>query len=584
MNRTIIRNRISIETAGIKNEFEKRMLCILKKKITEKSGESLQFIFSDKKIPLENEIRIYLAIVPGIKTDGFMIEDAKQGIRIASSSERGLLYGIGKFLRTAHYFEGEFQPGEWRGVSSPDKSLRGIYFATHFHNYYHEAPLEEISDYIESLALWGFNTVMVWYDMHHFSSIDDPEAQAMLSRLEHILSSARRLGLSTALAMLGNEGYDGSPENLRADWTKQDGYLQGLGSHYHVELCPNKEGAMEQLLGWKSEVIERLQHVGIDYFVFGPYDQGGCTCHACRPWGGNGYIKVCKAAAKIIRERCPRAKIVLSTWLFEYFIKGEWEGLSAAMEEDSSWVDMIMWDFNTTAGLGTAFRFDEYIRKHGVPGGLPLVGFPEISMFATHPYGGWGANPQPDYLQSIWDQAGDLYCGGFPYSEGIYEDLNKVVCAQLYWNRNAAADDIVKEYIASEFSAAVVDRVFRALKAMQATYVRVPSDERGNPLIWNEPWGERARFLLNDTSGVEEIYSLIMEAEEMLDEKVRSSWRWKMISLRARIDHDLLHNDFRVSDSGEEALQELEAFYYANHASFTTRPATRKAMREFLPI
>ena len=76
-----------------------------------------------------------LAIEPGIGKEGFRITDGPQGgVRIAGNDERGVLYGVGKFLRTSRY-EGGFAPGGWRGVSVPDKSLRGIYFATHFYNY-----------------------------------------------------------------------------------------------------------------------------------------------------------------------------------------------------------------------------------------------------------------------------------------------------------------------------------------------------------------------------------------------------------------------------------------------------------------
>ena len=33
--------------------------------------------------------------------------------------------------------------------------------------------------YVEELALWGCNTLAVWFDLHHYHGIDDPEARAM---------------------------------------------------------------------------------------------------------------------------------------------------------------------------------------------------------------------------------------------------------------------------------------------------------------------------------------------------------------------------------------------------------------------
>jgi hypothetical protein len=37
-------------------------------------------------------------------------------------------------------------------------------------------------------------------------------------------------------------------------------------------------------------------------------------------------------------------------------------------------------------------------------------------------------------LQRLWDQLRHVVQGGFPYGEGIYEDLNQAVVAQFYWD------------------------------------------------------------------------------------------------------------------------------------------------------
>ncbi|MCX6873634.1 MAG: hypothetical protein NTW21_07475 [Verrucomicrobia bacterium] len=86
-----------------------------------------------------------LAVTPGIGAEGFRIEDGPGGgVRIVGNDERGLLYGVGKFLRSSRYDPAGFTAGAWRGTSVPQKPVRGIYFATHFHNFYHDAPVEEV--------------------------------------------------------------------------------------------------------------------------------------------------------------------------------------------------------------------------------------------------------------------------------------------------------------------------------------------------------------------------------------------------------------------------------------------------------
>ncbi|MCD6287234.1 MAG: hypothetical protein J7M39_15100, partial [Anaerolineae bacterium] len=91
--------------------------------------------------------RIVLAIAGDLSPEAFRIDQAGAAVRVAGGSPRGLLYGVGKFLRTSHY-DGIFQPSLWRGTSVPQGSLRGMYFASHFHNWYHEAPEAEIARYM----------------------------------------------------------------------------------------------------------------------------------------------------------------------------------------------------------------------------------------------------------------------------------------------------------------------------------------------------------------------------------------------------------------------------------------------------
>ena len=100
----------------------------------------------DARVVLHGEapLVLELTIAPGIGTDGFRIEDRPGGgVKISSSDSRGLLYGAGKLLRTSRYDQDGFSLGTWRGTSIPDKPVRGIYFATHFHNFYHDALLEK---------------------------------------------------------------------------------------------------------------------------------------------------------------------------------------------------------------------------------------------------------------------------------------------------------------------------------------------------------------------------------------------------------------------------------------------------------
>ena len=82
----------------------------------------------------------------------------------------------------------------------------------------------------------------------------------------------------------------------------------------------------------------------------------------------------------------------------------------------------------------------------GKLGGLPLLNFPEISMWGRAPWGGWGANPLPTRFETLWQQTNGSVVGGMPYSEGIYEDMNAVIAWQHYW-AGTNANDTLREYV-----------------------------------------------------------------------------------------------------------------------------------------
>ena len=262
------------------------------------------------RIESKGEVATHLAVAPGIGAEGFRIDDVDGGVRVTGNDTLGLLHGVGKLLRESRFEPGRFVPGAWRGTSVPRLPVRGIYFATHFHNWYHDAPVHDVQRYVEELGLWGYNALAVWFDMHHYTGMDDPEAQAMVARLRAILQSARNVGMRTALTTLANEAYANSPEPLRSDPNTRR-------AHYRVELCPSIPEAMDLMLRWHDERLQAFADLEPDYLWLWPYDQGGCACAKCAPWGSNGFLKISEKVARLYRDRFPRGRVVLSTWLFD---------------------------------------------------------------------------------------------------------------------------------------------------------------------------------------------------------------------------------------------------------------------------
>lgn len=555
-------------------EVNRRTAAILSKQIERRCGVPVS---AEGKAEFIIELQIDRSLPP----EAFRVEDAPDGVLITGGSDRGVLYGVGKFLHCASYGEGSFEPGAFRGMSSPSKPVRGIYFATHFGNYYNAASYEELAEYIESLALWGYNAVTVWFDMHHYRSMADPAALEMIDRLHFILASAREIGLDTGLLVLANEGFAESPEALRADWTAgHGGYFMEPCGHYHVELCPNKPGGLELLLDWRGQVFEAFSDVRLDTVWIWPYDQGGCTCADCAPWGARGYLQTARPIARLARELFPQAKIILSTWEFDKFVHGEFAAFAQSFDNSDGWVDYLMAE-NPRIAQGAPSRECAYLQDHEVPGGLPLLGFPEISMYSCAPWGGYGGNPLPGYLQSLWNQQGDKMAGGFPYSEGIFEDINKVICAYFYWHGSGNALDGVREYLSYEVSPEDAETLLHVIELFERGNRRHRSMEDGtvlrNPQFLDQQrYLGRERFVIEDPSGVDEAYSTLQALDDRLPNTVRNSWRWRIIYLRSVIDWELLHHNMQPNPRCEDAFEEVIRLFHVENSIWSVKPPSRR--------
>ena len=550
---------VALNVLTARTPLVEKTVGLLGRTITERTGVRV--------VERSGEDVVELAIEPGIGTEGFRIEGTGPGgVRIVGNDERGLLYGAGKFLRSSRFDEGRFTPGAWRGTSVPEKPVRGMYFATHFHNFYHDAPVEKVERYVEEMALWGCNALSVWFDMHHYNGIDSPDAQAMIERLRAVIRAANGVGIGASLTTLANEAYANSPEALRAapcQW------------HYQVELCPNKPGAMELLLKWRTEMLEAFGDLDIEYVWIWPYDQGGCMCEKCLPWGCNGFLKVAEPVARLVYEAFPNAKTVLSTWCFDYACEGEYEGLAKAFEERPDWVDYLMVDSHTD--------FPPYVLQHGAPGGLPMLNFPEISMHGMWPWGGFGANPLPARFQKIWDECGGLVSGGFPYSEGIYEDINKAVIWQFYWDSKREAMDTVREYAAYEFSQDVATQAAKAVEMMEASHtfsLRTEELQRwadraaagqcpGDPVVYHLPGLKQS----------DECFELVRKMDAQLTPYARQAWRWRVLYLRAAVEAELARSGGRATEQSDAYFQELTDIYCAEGAEAQVAPPVRRALK-----
>jgi len=475
--------------------------------------------------------RLVLNVEPSLAAEAFRIREDGRATVIEGGSPLGLLYGVGKFLRTSR-FEGAFTASPWRGVSAPRGSLRGMYFATHFHNWYHVAPENEITRYVEDMALWGVNAIKTAFPFINLRDWEDPETEHALTMTRKFARTARDLGLKFAIG-INNTMFSGAPSHTRAVPLPDPTHRRGNSGH---PVCPSNPEGRDYLLANARRLFEELSGVGLDLVTFWPYDEGGCACDRCSPWGCNGFLRLSHDFTELAREHFPNIKTVLSTWMFDTPPEGEWEGLTEALKDGNNWVDYILADAHED--------FPRYPLDVGVPGNLPLVNFPEISMWGNWPWGGVGANPLPARFQRLWDQVKHIVRGGFPYSEGIYEDMNKAIVAQFYWTPERSARDTLREYIAYEFGDKAIEETVALVEALEMAATRSYTKQ------------------LVDVGLVRTARELADKVHEKMPAWARTGWRWEILRLRAILDHERFAGEGFATSEAERALERLIEIYH----------------------
>ena len=510
-----------------------------------------------------------LTIVFGIDNrigvaESYQIEHVDSVWYITGSDVLGLFFGIGKFLHTATWSDSDFVPNPPKGVVLPDCSYRVIYFSVHAYNWYHMAPTEDLEKYLEELLLWGYNGIHLCVPIMNLHSFDEPLFHEAVEKTKTIYRLAKKLGMRRSFGIVPNQGLLSAPEEYNAEPVTRPRPNNGRN------LCPSKPGVVDYLKECWFKMFETYKDIEMDYFMPWPYDEGGCTCEKCSPWGAKAYCDLCILAYKEAKKLFPNAKFVVSTWLFDQpDDQGEYAGLYERLQGDMAWVDYIMVDNHAD--------FPTYPLEHDVI--KPIINFPEISMWKLFPWGGYGANPLPEHFQEIWDSSKHVLKGGQPYSEGIYEDISKIQFIGYYWDKERHWKDILAEYINYEYQADVCEDVLEIMACIERNHV-IAGDN-----------------LVPDYNASDRAAELAILVDNRLNERAKKSWRWRVLYIRAILDkkryddfkencvgtseevYDMRHygGDYLINDAeAQELFKELRRLYYCveynGHNGWTLPP------------
>ena len=468
---------------------------------------------------------------------------------ITGGDVRALVFGTGALLRAIDYAPERFTVPAISLREKPDTSFRCCYFARHYHNWYNMASAEEQRRYVEDLALWGFNTITaVIIPTFEFTSQPDQEQwDRMVDSFLACADCAKRMEMNIASITCPNQGWRDLPERLGAvtgERVPDD----------DLNVCYSKEGAREYLDNLLRKFLGTIDSDTLDYFVFWPFDEGGCLCENCSPWANNGFLRITDEQSRLIEdEGLSRCDFILSTWWFaEHEFEAVWKWL-----EDHPRFKYVLAD-------GGGGAFPQYPKEHPLPEGHSLITFPEISMWGRDPWGGYGATVLANHLSGLWSNARGYVDGCMLYSEGIYEDINKVIEGGFYCG-DLPADESLRRYARYELCGVDPEDFLTLAHDFEKIHhiSETPSD--------------------SDRQTAVESMRRVIKMDSMINPKLRDCWRWRQIYCRAVTDYERCVHKTINTPAYAEAIRELREIYRSDLPEGCATPSFPKGEIQNFP-
>ena len=455
-----------------------------------------------------------------VPAEGFRLTDIAGGILITGADFLALMYGAGQFLHKSHYQAEGMIPTAWRGESVPATSKRMIFFAQHFYNWYQRCTAEEILEHIEDLVLWGINGVVSVFSCLNLTSWEDPNLAELVDLFHKTLSAARALKLKIGIEY-SNVDFMVPNKAVAADkkyMISQTGNL----------VCPSTEEGFAYYQWMLSKILDYTDEFGgLDFITIWSYDEGGCSCDKCWPWGGRGFYNMAHRISKYIKERYPKIEIWLATWYLGRHAerqKDEWPMLYQRLQEDAAkgddWADYLL--LETRDDYPAVF----YPVEHGQPTAhTKLLTFPDVSMCGVTPWGAFGAICTPKLMKRQEAPFAPHCDGGYLYTEGIFDDINKVITLGLYWDRNRPTEETLTDYCGYEYKGIDPEDFIRLVDLIDISQLNVNRFDR-------KPC---------NLADADAAWELAQKINEGAAQETKTYWRWRIVYIRAYLDKVRYH-------------------------------------------
>lgn len=383
-------------------------------KLQQGGGPYIVLALEDNVFQLPEALRKQYLSLPSIQKEGFKLfvnEELKAAV-IVGKDERGLLYGVGRFLRKA-----ELAPqsivlnGDPAMATSPRYPVRGHQLGYRPKtNSYDAFTIAQFDQYIRELALFGANSIEI---MPPGTDDDFTSRHMKIPAIDMIREQSRiaaGYGMDVWMWYPNLEKDYGNPETIKKELAEREKVFKTVPKLNALFAPGGDPGDLEpdELFAWMGKV------------------------------------------AVLLQKYHPDAKVWISPQSFR---------------PDKPWFDAFFNHVNKGYPWLGGIVFGPWVKvpieevRARVNPAIPIRNYPDIthSLACQYPVPDWdmawaatlgreAVNPRP-YDQKLFHNIVAPYCeGSISYSEGTNDDLNKFVWSDQDWDPETDVMETLRDY------------------------------------------------------------------------------------------------------------------------------------------
>jgi hypothetical protein len=416
--------------------------------------------------------------MPENNPEGFRIclteEQGKSILWLIGADERGVLYSVGQFLRKAHLSKNKILFDKNDEIeTSPVYAIRGHQLGyRNTANSWDAWTVSQFEKYIRELALFGSNCI------ENIPFQDGPPGPNM-----KVPRDVMNIKMSEICNNYGLDYWVWTPSD--ADLSSQAKFDAEVKKHSDFyKSCPRLDG------------------------VFFP---GGDP--------GNNHPRYVMPFLKSIAEELKKYHPHAGVWIsLQGFSEEEVDYFFEYLQENNpDWIRGVVSGPGSPDLAATRYRLPEkYMLRH----------YPDLThtVRCQYPVENWDqafaltegrevCNPQPFYYARIHNRFAPFTNGFLSYSDGVHDDVNKVVWSCMAWDPAMDVREVVADYSRFFFGDALADKGADGILALERNWVG-PLEENG---------------------AIETTFAFWQKLESEHHE-LDENWRWQQLVMRAYYD------------------------------------------------